>query len=155
MHLLKTLATIGVGLALVGILACGQGEPTATPTPTPTPWPDEALYQFLSSEKDTNATRLEKRVENEERFGFTGQITEIEDAKIQMHVSKQHGEKDEYLECKFDSESKVTNLDKGGTVTVYGNLDKAFPTGKLGDLGFKDNRALKFKNCRVTEIYRP
>ena len=123
--------------------------------PTPTPRPVENLYQFLASEKQSNETRLGKRVENNEIFGFTGKITEIEDAKIQFHIKERYVMKDEYVECQFNSRNKVLSLNKGSLVTVYGNLDKAFPTGKLGDIGFKDNRALKFKNCRVTEIHLP
>ena len=144
-----TLTAIIIGVVLIGVQACGQ--PAPSPAPTPTPWRVQELYQFLENEKTSNPTRLEKRVDDKEVFGFTGAITNIEDDKIQFHIAKLDTKKDEYVECEFDDKGGVLSLDAGLQVTAYGRLDAAFPTGPLGRFGFKDNQAVKFKNCHLTE----
>ena len=141
-----TLAAIIIGVLLTGTLACTQ--PVPSPAPTPTPQPVEELYQFLENEKASNPTRLEKRVEDNELFGFTGAITNIEDDKIQFHIDIHLTAKDEYVECKFDNKASVLSLDAGRRVTVYGNLYEAFPTGLRSAVGLKNDLAVKFKSCR-------
>lgn len=143
---LSAFVAIVVGLALAGVLACGQDAPT----PTPTPRSVESLYKWLKSEKENNPERLEYRAERGEIFGLTGEITDIEDSKIQFHISRAELGKDEFVECEFSNYGSILSLNIGDPVTVYGKLHKAFPTGKLGQFGFKDNKAVKFRECRLT-----
>ena len=142
---LKSAMVIVVTLVLPLVAACGR---EASP-PLPTPVPVDALYDALKSEKEGNPTRLESRVDSEENFSFAGPITNIEGDKVQFHIRKAVAEKDEYVECEFRGESDVLPLDKGDNVSVNGDLHKAFPTGVLGDFGFKDSKAVKFKNCQL------
>ena len=140
------LVAIIIGVVLIGVLACGQ--PAPSPAPTPTPWQVQELYQFLENENRSNPTRLDKRVDDNELFGFTGAITKIEDGKIQFHIAILDAMKDRYVECKFDNKASVLSLDVGNRVTVYGDLDEAFPTGLQSTVGLKNSLVVKFKSCR-------
>lgn len=139
---------IGAIVTLSLALACGAATPKPTPTPLPTPQAVEQLYQFFMSEKTSNPSRLEKRVDNGGIFGFTGNISKIEGSKIQFHISEQSVGKDKYVECDLGDIDRVLSLNTGMPVTVYGRLDKAFPSGILRNYGFKDSRAVKFKGCK-------
>ena len=141
---LKSAMVIVATLVLTLVLACDRETP-----PLPTPVPVDALYNALMSEKEGNPTRLKSRVDSEENFSFAGPITNIEGGKVQFHIRKVAAEKDEYVECEFRNESDVLRLDKGNNVSVNGDLHKAFPTGVFGDFGFKDSKAVKFKNCQL------
>ncbi len=148
MHFSSKICLIGI-VTLALILACGEVAPTPMPTPTPTAQPVEGLYQFFLDEQEKNPQRLEKRADDGESFGFTGRISKIDGSVIQFVISEQSVGKDSYVECDLESSDKVLPLNIGDQVTVYGYLDKAFPTGMLKGLGFKDNKAIKFKDCRV------
>lgn len=143
---LSALVPIVVGLALAGILACGQ----EAATPTPTPRSVESFYKWLESEQEKNSERVKHWADHGRLFGLTGEITEIEDGKIQFHIRKTELGKDEFVECEFANSSSVLRLNIGERVTIYGNLHEAFPTGKFGQFGFKDNKAVKLKKCRLT-----
>lgn len=142
---LKSAMAIVATLVLTLVVACDR----ETSPPLPTPVPVDALYDALRSEKEGNPTRLKSRVDSEENRSFAGPITNIEGGKVQFHIRKVAAEKDEYVECEFMSESDVLPLNKGDNVSVNGDLHKAFPTGALGDFGFKDSKAVKFKNCQL------
>ena len=105
------------------------------------------LYDQFQRDHAANPTYVEYRVKKKEFMGLAGKITEVEGAKVQFHIVRQLIPKDEFVECAFPEESAVLELRKGQTVTLYGNLDKAFPRGLLGDVGFKDAKAIKLKNC--------
>ena len=129
-------------------LSCETSQQTL-----PAPVPAKALYKFLSDEQAKNPTRLEKRVDSEQLVGITDTIGKIEGSTIQFTIKEEMWAKDAYIECDFEDSDNVTMLNKGDQVTVYGKFHKAFPTGKLGDFGFKDNKAVKFRDCWLSAIH--
>lgn len=143
------LVPIVVGLALASILACEQ----EAPIPTPTPRQVEEFYEAMELEQAQNPERLKHEADQGRLHGLIGKITKIDDSKIQFHINKMELGKDEFVECEFSNSDSVLKLNIGDMVTVYGNLHKAFPTGKLGEIGFKDNKAVKLKECRLPNVH--
>ena len=90
----------------------------------------------FSAKKESNPTRSDARVEAKELVSFTGPITKIEDDRVQFHLATRYLEKDDYVQCQFAEKSDVLSLNKGESVTVYGNLAKV-------------DTVVKFENCRL------
>ncbi len=145
---LKIIMTAVVAVVLLSLLACSEGQPKPTPTPIPIEQVED-VYADYQREKTDNPTRLESRIDRKEIRAFQGTIDKIDGSKIQFSIKERAGGKDEYVECDLEDSKRVLSISVGDSVTVAGKLDKAFPGGKLGDAGFKDNRAVKFKGCRL------
>ena len=149
---LKIITTAVVAVVLLSLLACSEGQPSPTPTPVPVERVED-VYADYQREKAANPTRLESRIDRKEVRAFQGTIDKIDGSKIQFVINERVGGKDEYVECDLEDSKRVLSINVGNLVTVAGKLDEAFPGGKLKDLGFKDNRAVKFKDCRLWDVH--
>lgn len=120
--------------------ACGQQQ-----IQLPAPVPVGELHQGLEGEKSNNPVRLNRRVDSEEVYAFSGSISEIKGNAIQFLIDERDMGRDAFVECAFPSETYVLRLNVGQSVTVFGKLHEAFSGGLFGATG--DSRAVKFKDC--------
>ena len=107
--------------------------------------PVEELHQGFEEEKLNNSVRLNRRVDSEEVYAFSGNISEIKGNAIQFLIDERDRGRDAFVECAFPSETYVLRLNLGQSVEVYGKLHEAFSGGLFGATG--DSRAVKFKDC--------
>lgn len=143
------ISTIKSSIVLLSIMACLAATLTVScrqpENPLPAPTPVAKLYRGFEQEKSSNPTRLESRVDRNEVYAFSGNISNIDGDTIQFLVDEKMLERDAFVECQFPSESYVLQLNVGQEVTVYGKLTEAFQGGLFGITG--DSRAVKFHAC--------
>ena len=130
---MSSLAMMLAGLALAMSTFCG---PAPTATPLPTSMPVEGLYNFYQSERDRNPPRVEAFKDDARSSVFEGPITNIDGSTVQFHIQRNLLESDKYVECKFNREGDVLNLNVGSVVKVMGDLEDV-------------NGIVQFKNCRI------
>ena len=75
-------------------------------------------------------------MESNEIRTFEGQITKIDDSKVQSHIEEVPLGRDKYVECRFRNREAVIPLSNGDIVKMYGYLDDV-------------NDAIRFKNCAL------
>ena len=124
-----------LGLAGAG---CGGDTPIFTPAPLPTPTaqPVSLLYDWFHEEQERNPVRFDRMLDDQGQYGFTGTVSKIDGAKVQFHLSRRSLKRDDYVECRFESEDDVVRFSVGETVTLYGNIAEV-------------GRIVKFKECRA------
>ena len=118
---------------LVSGLAVGCSQPQTIQIPAPKPV--DLLYLELIQEKASNRTPSNTRVDQRQVMSFEGEITDIEDRKIQFHIDTVYWGRDGYVQCEFSEERKVIYFDKGQTVFLYGFLESVGTVVKFGNCG--------------------
>ncbi len=94
------LSLIASAVAVVLLVMACKGD-DKQPLVLPTSVPVAALYQQLHAEKELNPTRMEAQVDQRVLMAFHGNITKIEDSKVQFHLEVRPIVGDLYVECKF------------------------------------------------------
>ncbi len=120
--------TVAVVLLLI---ACKSDD---KPLVLPTSVPAHALHERLQNEKELNPTRMEVKIDQRPLMAFHGDITRIEDSKVQFHIEERVLAPDLYVECKFANKNSVLPLNKGQSVRLYGYLTRV-------------NDVIVFENC--------
>ena len=69
-------------------------------------------------------------------MAFHGNITRIEDSKLQFHIEERILASDLYVECKFPSINSVLSLNKGEHTRVYGYLNWVINVIAFDNCGF-------------------
>ena len=126
--------TLAVVLGIF-VVSCGNEMRHALPSQFA---PVDKFYAEMHNEKNSNPTRMERRIEQGEVYGIIGEITNINDAKIQFHIQKRPLGKDQYVECEFPNERSVLQFNKGEIVKVSGKLNKV-------------NSKIELKSCQWWE----
>ena len=81
---------------------------------------------------------MKQRIRGSGIRSFEGQITKIDDSKLQFHIEEVFWGRDKYVECKFRDNRTIITLSKWDIVKVYGYLNDV-------------NNAIKFKNCALIQ----
>ena len=103
--------TVALGIILmVNFIACGNEAPITEPSEFAQA---HDFYARMQNEKDSNPTRMEARINRKEQYGIVGEITKIEDEKVQFHIEETELGKDKYIECKFPGKNHVLSLNRG------------------------------------------
>ena len=140
---LRILASL---LILITVMSC-QSTEVGQLTPTPTPPSVEEIYRALEQENAGNSNRLRIREDKGQVLRFRGNITKIDTKEIRFYIVPPRTlASDLYVECNFDSHSRIAQLNVGQEVSVRGELARAF-RGRFWGIG--ENQAVVFENCEI------
>ena len=125
--------TIAIAVCVILTLpavACGSEAPITRPEEFVQA---SNFYARMQEEKISNPTRMDARIDRKEQYGVIGEITKIEDDKVQFHIEELYLEKDKYVECRFPSKNYVLRLNRGQIVKLSGKLNKVNSKIELTD----------------------
>ena len=106
----------------------------------------KTLTEELEADRRDNPTRYKHEIQKEREITFFGEITVIDESRLQFHIKKTPLPFDKYAECEFENEGKLNDerINIGGIVTVK---------GKVTELPLQQQKQiLKLTSCNILEF---